>query len=372
MNLLLNFFRKKVTKVYTIIFALIIFIIIMSNVLLDFLIDEKNKIFSDNSFVFVYTDNDIIDNLKFEKGILKIDDCVFADIESELIKNGNEVILDSSGNIISKTEENQSNDISLIDMKISGYEKSIVVEDSNNSYQLGDNEVVFGIIPEIYELKEENIDKIKDKELILNANNIKYKFILKTVVPSKFPIIIVSHNSFLNILYKSYNHLYRLTVNSYDNAYNITKNLAKRNNVIKSSIETSYNEKDSDKADKIDSFLITFNIIEKIILIFSLILLYIIISNEQKDYNKDFLILKRLGFSKRKLKLTFILILIIQFLLSMFFSFSVFYTIYIIINKALSINLNFLTYRYIIEILLMLLLLIIYFGLFKNREYYSH
>ncbi len=371
MIVLLNFFRKKITKIYMLIFALIILIIFTINSLVNYFNKAKQEIFAENSYILIYSSQNYLEELESYKHISNIEECLFGNINSKLIKAGDKIVFDEKGNVINENKSDDPNAISLDDLIISGYEKSIIVEDTNGIYKLKRNEIIFGITAEIFASKKESITNLKNQKINFTINDNKYEFIVKDFYIENFPFMTISPETFSKITKNNVNYLYRAKADSYENAYEAKRQLEKGDRVIKVSVESSYDEKDITNMEKIDYFLSTFQIIEKVSIVFTCIISYLLLINIKKDYFNDFKILYNIGFAKTKINIIFIGTLLLQFLISTIIGYIFSLGLTFMINRLFELSLNYVNYELAIKAFAAIIILIVIMQTINKSEYYS-
>ena len=353
MILIKGFLRKKTTKLYIKIFTIIISVI--------FLITS----FQNYSFI-------ISDSLKYHN----IDLIMYAKEDKDSLLKNQKRIKDFHQSLSFKP--GKDNDVTY---NLSNNTKSFNYERIDWKYIISHNNIILTFPASFCDVK------LKDKEILLaldetyyNPNNIRYylnkeinfeynnKNIilnLKNIInPKANNYICISDNLYNKLLLEEKNYIYEINTESYKKAQELTnlwRNLETNNfyNIIM--FESNRNNNTQETINRLESLNKTLKYLSIIFITLFLIISIVTLKEMIFDEQKDFIILKQLGYNKMQNSMIFINKLLLLNIILFVLSFLITNIVLILINNLYGYKIVYSKENFYIFIIFIFIELLIYF-----------
>lgn len=320
--MLKGFFRNKKNKVYLIIFIVALTCMFLLFAFKNYFINIKNMIFSENSIMIVNSTNDYYTYLSKNKNVFQIERIALLspNYNCDTIVKGNYVISKPTGEIIDSYIENlDEKKISWDLLEVMGFNHILVYGESS----LSDNDVIIGIDSNFYDYYEDIISENIGKEVQFYSNKKELSLNIVSIRKEKWPKVIVSENTFNDLLNHQKKYSYTIKLLSKDKSYDLKNEIKKMENNDANSVvlETSYSEKDAKYYEKVDKLLTTLNLVLYILMLGFSIVLFVVFKNIFMDMKKVNDIERKIGYTKTLIKIIafskILLLYMISFVISL-------------------------------------------------------
>ena len=327
-----GFFRNKKNKVYFIIFVVTLTCMLLLLAFKNYFINIKDMIFSENSIMIVNSNEDYYTYLSKNKNVLQIERIALLspNYNCDTIVKGNYVISKPTGEIIDSYLENlDEKKISWDLLEIIGFNHILVYNDSS----LNDNEVILGIDSNFYDYYEEIISENIGEKVDFYFEKDELSLNIASIKNEKWPKVIVSENTFNNLIKHQKKYSYTIKLKSKDKSYDLKSEIKKLENNDENSVvlETSYQEDDAKYYEKVDKLLTSLNIALYIVMSVFLIVLFVVFKNIFMDMKKVNDIEKKIGYTKLLIKFIafskILLLYMLSFIVSLFLTFIIIFII---------------------------------------------
>lgn len=303
MILLKGFFRKISTKLYLIIFSILLVSIITLFGFVNYYSGLLNNVFEKSTRILMISNSDYYDKLNKYKNVTKIEKSLLfkPDYNYKVLgRQGYQTW--QNGDLLDSREPEQEIRLNWDDF-ITPYLNYIMVF---KDQKMTDNQIAFGFTPVVHYNKP--IESIYGEKIGFNVNNKKYEFVIDSVYTAPFPEMVVSEKMFDKLYDNSNLYGYRVTINNYEQADKIMKQLERLENnsdfkITSNNIDYSLLNKSGEASmDSLKGIVQVLNIVSFIaIFAFSLIFI-VVIKNIVKDENKTINIERLLGFNKKQIR----------------------------------------------------------------------
>ena len=336
-----SFFRKKSTKIYLIIYSVLLTTIFSMLVLINYCNKSINDVYKTKSYILMTCKGDYfkeISKLNVVKEVERI--IIFEENEKDTtFKNQSYSIISKDTTVNYDNGENYNEIVCWEDYGMSSINsatKIIIKPDKNNDLKLKDNEI--GLSTEgVKNKKQETKDNLKGKNIIFKYNENDIEFTIKDYYDSNDLEMMISENKFNELNLKNNIYSYKIYVDDYLNTSEIKEKLKIASNYNDINIGTRINFDGNENADKVTNS-IEFRSVFEMITFFSIcgfIIIFIIVTgNILSDEKKNSKIERVLGYNKKQLKLHIVVKLISLMITALFISL----IISLIISIILSLN----------------------------------
>jgi len=211
MMTILNFIRKKTTKIYIVILTVTIFAIFLLASLINYFSKLQNEIFYECTDLLIVNDYDIYDDLSNIEGIENLNRIlVFRenknyDVFVNSNYNSNYYNYDSNGNLISSDTSNDTeNKIIWNAVERDEFEENIVVYSAGEfGYEMGNT------------YNEEVINNMIDKKIVFFFNDNNIEFSISNVIRVDKSFLLVSDELYDKLTMESSLYSYQANIISY-------------------------------------------------------------------------------------------------------------------------------------------------------------
>lgn len=306
MILVKGFFRKLSTKVYLLIFGILLTIIITILSFANYYTEILDQMYRENSFMVVISKTDYYNKLSSYKSIISIEEALlfkpnknYKAIVSEdyvVIKNG--IVVDSK-------ENGGATRMNWEDFMIgegAGDDFLIVFPSSRNSIELKDDEVALSLDPFTY-YKKDIAQGIVGEKIGFYYKSQQYEYTIKAFYQTEMPGMLVSNHIFEIMSENKDSYAYLVKFDSKKNSTLVAQKLKQADKDIEVLNRQRYFvEDESMSSARLIDLIYTLKFISKtIILIFGIIFI-VVIKNVIKDSKKNMSLEKMLGYNNRQIK----------------------------------------------------------------------
>lgn len=346
MLLLKGFFRKKTTKIYLLIFSVLLFAINIMSSFANYCDRLSSENFEKNSYIVVASKNDYYNILSNHKKVLGMERALF-------------LKPDYNYKVLSTTEDANS------DEQVKLYWEDFVVGGGGSANQhifafpsndLIDNEIALGLDASIINHLDNNVvDNLLNQKIGFYIGNESFEFIIADIYESSSPEMRISNNLFADLLQKNLIYAYKISARDEKSAISIVNELKKtikKDNAVVSLNQKQNGFKDGSNLDseKLKTILDVLIFVSYVTIIAFLIMFVVAIKNIIEDERKNQVIQKLLGYNKKQLKVRLFFNLVVLTVCSLLIASLSSLFILITINEYFSFNLNIFDYQLLLKI----------------------
>ena len=305
-----SFFRKKSTKIYLIIYSVLLTTIFSMLVLINYCNKIINDVYKEKSYMLMTTRGDYLEEISKLDGVEKIERIIiFEENESDMtLKNYSFSVVGEDTTINYDNDENGEEIVCWEDYGPASFNdavKIIIKYDKDDLLGLEENEIALSL--EGVKFKNQNTkDNLKGKNILFKYNENDIEFRIKDYYDSNDLEMMISENKFNELNSKSNIYSYKIYVKDYLNTKGIKEKMRMVSNCNDIEIDTRIDYDANKNAEKVSLSLDLWQMFS-IITFFSicgLIIIFIIITgNILSDEKKNSKIERVLGYNKKQLKL---------------------------------------------------------------------
>lgn len=349
MILLKGFIRYKSSKTYLIIFtALLITITILFN-FISYYSNIITKTYQENSYFLIISDKDNYGEIKAKDYIVNLEIVILLEPEYSNIFLDNQEVTWSN----------------LFDLNNNFM---VAISNKNDDVKLADNQISFGLPKMILE-NFNSIYNLEMQKTFFQYENNKVNFELIKIYESHFSRILISNNTFQNLLKNRNSFSYIFSINDYDRIDHIVNSLNKIKGVQKVIFNQTYKSEASfNTVEKLKSIISILNFASRIVVVIFLILFLIVTNNIVSDELQNMSLERLLGYNKHQIKIFLIMKIITLNLAIIFFSTTGYIFINTLIKTFLKIGIDLFDTISLLKIYIILLSISISFCLFSRTK----
>lgn len=372
-----SFFRNRIVKIYIIILTIVISSLFVLSSFINYYQKLQDELFVNRNIIIATSKEDIYKKLAKIKNLTNVKKraVLLPDKTYNIIVDSQYTLTDSSGNVLDeyKTDEKDYEfKITWDKLFVSDFDYILVSSsDDNRDYDLNDNEILIGL-PTIWK------DYFSEyPEFYLNKNvgfkttsgeQIEFKII--DLYESHFPQLIVSSALYDKLIKQQSFNTYIMNALSYSESNDIVKKINTfddNSEFFGTTFECSYEGFESNTISSIDDLIGVLKLVSYIIVFIFVILIFIIIKNLLSDLNKNVQLEKKLGFSKKRIKINIAIRLLSLLIGSACLSLILSLIIVFAINCIFKLDIILFNYQFFIKIYLIVCLITILTVFFKKN-----
>lgn len=370
MILLKGFYRKKTTKIYLLLFSILLITIVILFSFINYYIHLRDDYFKNNSYILVASKNDYYNDI-IKQDIVKVEKVLLfkPDYSSGIIQK----------ETLGEYGETRNDLLYWSDLIISN-------EDSTKEYILvlskkgiNDTEINIGVSSEktgnsMISYNDKNIFKsLKNYNVSFYYESKKLEYTINNIYVNTFSEIQISSNNFQDLYTNGNTHAYKLTIGSKKKATQIIDNLQRNHKNTNDVFYLKKNIINTDSAAyKANQIIIALKYASIIIMVLLSLIFLVIINNIIRDEYRNIKIERLLGFKKQEivkyLAIKLITLCMISFLICVFISSLIILLLNYIFRLELT-NFNFSLLLMIISVIILLSILTTVNSIFKFNKY---
>lgn len=306
MILVKGFFRKLSTKVYLLIFSILLTIIIIILSFVNYYTEILDQMYRENSFMVVISKIDYYNKLSSYKSIVSIEEALLfkPDKNYKAILSEDYVVI-KDGTVVDSKENGGASRMNWEDFMIgegNGDDFLIVFPSERNSIQLKDDEVALSLDPITY-YKKDIAQGIIGEKIGFYYNAQQYEYTIKEFYKTEIPGMLVSDCIFETMSKNKDLYVYLVKFDSKKDSTIVAKKLKQSDNDIEVLNRQRYFvEDESMNSAKLIDLIYTLEFMSKTIILIFCIIFIVVIKNVIKDSKKNLNLEKMLGYNNRQIK----------------------------------------------------------------------
>ncbi len=369
MILLKCFLRKKTTKIYLVIFSILLLSIITLSSFINYYSSVINKIYERTAYITIECKTDCYKEIKKYKSVVNIQPILLLkpNYEDNVLGRAGYQIMDQYGNILDSRDSEENLRINWDDF-IFHYTKEYIMVISNDerNLNLDKNDIALGLPKTMssYDYFYKPLEEIKEDligdNISLYLDEQKHIFKIGTTYDTYFPEMTISSDKFNKLIKKS---------NTY---VRMERRLEKLDNIIDVYRNQMYNEGDNEIDNRLGELIDILRIVSYLVIFAFSFAFITIIKNILSDESKDTKIYRLLGYSKNKIRILLCLKVISLNIVTLLITIILSLTINSIFNQYLNINLKLFNLNIFINthgsILIVSLVLCLLYGITIGKQ----
>lgn len=381
MILLKCFLRKKTTKIYLVIFSILLLSIITLSSFINYYSSVINKIYERTAYITIECKTDCYKEIKKYKSVVHIQPILLLkpNYEDNVLGRAGYQIMDQHGNILDSRAPEENLRINWDDF-IFHYTKEYIMVISNDerNLNLDKNDIALGLpkIMSSYDYFYKPLEEIKEDligdDISLYLDEQKHVFKIGTTYDTYFPEMTISSDKFNKLIKKSNTYAYKLITNDKEEAIRMERRLEKLDNIIDVYRNQMYNEGDNEIDNRLGELIDILRIVSYLVIFAFSFAFITIIKNILSDESKDTKIYRLLGYSKNKIRILLCIKVISLNIVTLLITIILSLTINSIFNQYLNISLELFNLNIFINthgsILIISLVLCLLYGITIGKQ----
>ena len=296
MILLKCFLRKKTTKIYLVIFSILLLSIITLSSFINYYSSVINKIYERTAYITIECKTDCYKEIKKYKSVVHIQPILLLkpNYEDNVLGRAGYQIMDQHGNILDSRAPEENLRINWDDF-IFHYTKEYIMVISNDerNLNLDKNDIALGLpkIMSSYDYFYKPLEEIKEDligdDISLYLDEQKHVFKIGTTYDTYFPEMTISSDKFNKLIKKSNTYAYKLITNDKEEAIRMERRLEKLDNIIDVYRNQMYNEGDNEIDNRLGELIDILRIVSYLVIFAFSFAFITIIKKYLKDESKD-------------------------------------------------------------------------------------
>lgn len=306
MILIKGFFRKLSTKVYLLIFSILLTVIITIMSFINYYTEILDQMYRENSFMVVITKTDYYNKLSSYKSIISIEEALLFEPNKnyKAIVNEDYVII-KDGVVVDSKENGGATRMNWEDFMIGEGTSGnfIVVFPSNrNGIELKDDEVALSLDPFTYH-KKDIAQGIVGEKIGFYYKSKNYEYTINGFYPTEIPGMLVSNRVFQTMNENKDLYAYLVKFNSKKSSTSVAQKLKQSDkNIEVLNRQRYYAENDGMSSARLIDLIDILGFVSNTIILIFVTIFIVAIKNIIKDSKENMALEKMLGYNHHQIK----------------------------------------------------------------------